>query len=270
MKTILLTGAAGVVGSILRPFLRERYRLRLTDARLVQGLIQGEEYVPANLVDLEGLTNAANGAEAVIHLGAVPKEEGWDAILPANIVGTYNMFEAARRAGVKRFIYASSNHAVGFYRRTEKISVEDPVRPDGRYGLSKVFGEAVGRLYADKYGLEVFCIRLGAVTHAPLDVRRLAIWISPRDLAQLVEVGLTLENLSYEIVFGMSDNARAWWDNANAHRLGYRPQDRSEDFAAETIRREPAHSTDDRAQIFHGGPYVTAEFIGDPASPTGS
>ncbi len=269
MKTVLITGAAGKIGGALLQFLRGKYRLRLSDLKPVPNQARDEEFATADLADLESLTRVAAGADAVIHLGGVSKEDAWDQVLPANIVGVYNLFEAARRVGVKRVVFASSNHAVGFYRRDQKITADASVRPDGRYGLSKAFGEALGSLYADKYGLEVFCIRIGAMTDRPLHLRQLAIWVSPRDLAQLIEIGIELPNLRFEIVFGMSDNKRAWWDNSNAHRLGYRPQDRSEDFAEEAIKSEPTHSPYDPAVIFQGGPYVTAEFIADPSKPRG-
>ena len=269
MKTVLITGAAGKIGSGMRPFLRGKYRLRLSDVKPVSALQPGEEFSPADLLDIDALVRIARGADALVHLGGVSKEDAWDQILPANIVGAYNVFEAARRTGVKRVIFASSNHAVGYYRRDQKISSDAPARPDGRYGLSKVFGEALGSLYADKYGLEVLCIRIGAMTERPMHLRQLAIWVSPRDLAQLIQIGIERLPLHFEIVFGMSDNKRAWWDNANALRLGYRPHDRSEDNAEEAIRQEPAHEPDDPALIFQGGPYVTAEFIADPSKPKG-
>jgi uronate dehydrogenase len=269
MKTIAITGAAGGIGTALRLAFARKYALRLTDLRPVTELAANETFTATDLADLDALARIFDGAAGIVHLGGVSKEEGWDTVLPANVVGTFNVFEAARRAGVRRIVFASSNHAVGFYRRDEMITVDLPPRPDGRYGLSKVFGEALGRLYADKYGLEVMCIRIGAMTERPLDVRRLAIWVSPRDLAALVELGLELPGLRYEIVFGISDNKRAWWDNANARRLGYAPTDRSEDYAADVIRVEPAHDPHDRAQIFQGGPYVTAEFIADPTNPKG-
>ena len=134
-------------------------------------------------------------------------------------------------------------------------------RPDGRYGLSKAFAEMLGRLYADKYRMEVFCIRIGAMTLEPEDVRRLAIWIHPEDLTSLVELGLTAPGIHFEIVYGMSDNKRTWWDNGNALRLGYRPRHRSEDYAAAVMAREPPRDPNDPAEIYQGGVFVTAESV---------
>jgi uronate dehydrogenase len=181
--------------------------------------------------------------------------------MPANVAGAYNLFEAARRQGVKRIIVASSNHAVGFFPRNQTIDDSVLPRPDGRYGLSKAFNEMLGRLYADKYGMEVFCIRIGAMTPEPEDVRRLAIWIHPEDLTSLVELGISASNIRYEIVYGMSNNKRAWWDNGNALRLGYRPKHQSEQFAQAVIAREPPHDPNDPTQVYQGGAFVTAESV---------
>ena len=198
------------------------------------------------------------GVSAIVHLAAVPVEDAWEPILKANIEGCYNVFEAARQVGVRRVVFASSNHAMGFYERSQTIGVETSVRPDSRYGVSKAFGEALGALYACKYGLNMLCIRIGNVAPEPVDKRRLSIWISPRDLAQLMCLGID-RDLGYEIVYGMSDNERAWWDNSNAVRLGYRPQDRSEDYAARVLAAEPAHDPNANSERFQGGDFVEAE-----------
>ncbi len=263
MKTILITGAGGRVGGFLRRGLKRKYRLRLLDRAPIATLDEGESFVPADITDLAALRHAMEGVDAVVHLAAVPVEDSWDEILPNNIIGTYNLFEAARLGGVKRVLFASSNHAIGFYRRDQTIGPDVTVRPDGRYGVSKAFGEALASLYADKYGLETFCMRIGNVGERPLDQRRLSIWISPRDFTQLVEVGLEAD-LHFEIVYGVSNNARTWWDNARAARLGYRPQDDSELYAEETIAREPPHAPGDRQHLYQGGLFVNVEYVGDP------
>ena len=254
MKTILMTGAAGDVGTHLRRELEGRYKLRLSDIKPIGDLRTHEEFVRADVSQMAELEAATRGVDAIIHLGGVSVEGSWEAILPTNIVGTYNVYEAARRNGVKRVLFATSNHAVGFYRRDETIDHRVYPRPDSRYGLSKAFGEAVGALYSDKHGLEVFNIRIGNVNPKPIDKRRLAIWISPRDLAQLVSIGIDHPDIRLEVVYGVSDNKRSWYDNSNAQRLGYRPQDRSEDHAEQVLRDEKPG--DPVAEQYQGGLFV--------------
>jgi uronate dehydrogenase len=263
MKTILITGAAGGIGGHLRRELAGRYRLRLSDIRPIKPLAEGESFVRADISRLGELLRAAKGVDAIVHLGGYSVEGRWQDIHPANIVGCYNAFEAARRNGVPRVLFASSNHAVGFYRRDELIDHRVMLRPDSRYGVAKAFGEALGRLYADKYGLQVFCMRIGNVNPTPLDKRRLSIWISPRDMAQLVTIGIEHPEIRFEIVYGVSDNARSWYDNANALRLGYEPQDDSEIYAEGVLARE--QPGDPRAEVFQGGAFVVEEVIANPA-----
>jgi uronate dehydrogenase len=264
MKTILITGAAGGIGGHLRRALAGKYKLRLSDRRPIKPLAKGESFVRAELTRLGDLLRATKGVDAVVHLGGYSVEGRWEDIHPANIVGCYHAFEAARRNGVKRFLFASSNHAVGYYRRDEVIDHRVMLRPDSRYGVAKAFGEALGRLYADKYGMQVFCMRIGNVNPAPLDKRRLSIWISPRDMAQLVEIGIEHPEIRFEIVYGVSDNARSWYDNANALRLGYRPVDDSEIYAEALLARE--RPGDPRAEMFQGGAFVHEERIPNPAA----
>lgn len=264
MKTLLITGAAGGVGRALRGALAGTYQLRLSDLRPIKDLKPGERFMRADITRMADMLRITKGVDAIVHLGGYSVEGPWPLILKANIEGCFNAYEAARRNGVPRFIFPTSNHAVGFYRRDETIDHRVYPKPDGRYGVSKVFGEALGSLYADKYGLRVLCIRIGNVNERPIDKRRLAIWVSPRDLGQLVSIGVEHPDLRFEIVYGVSDNRRSWYDNANAMRLGYRPQDRGEDYAAAVLAKEPP-VTDERAETFQGGTFVTAEAVEDPS-----
>ena len=266
MKTLLITGAAGDVGTHLRRELAGRYRLRLSDVKPITDLAPGEEFMRADIASMDELAQVTRGVDAIVHLGGFSVEGPWDAILPANIIGTYNVFESARANGVKRILFATSNHAVGFYRRDETIDHRVYPRPDSRYGVSKVFGEALGSLYADKYGMEIFNMRLGNVNPRPVDKRRLAIWISPRDLAQLVAIGIEHPGIRFEVVYGVSGNRRSWYDNANAERLGYRPQDDSEEFAEEVLRDEKP-GADPLSEKYQGGKFVVEEIGGDPNKP---
>ncbi|MBL8835710.1 MAG: NAD(P)-dependent oxidoreductase [Alphaproteobacteria bacterium] len=265
MNTVLVTGAAGGIGTRLRSLLKPIYpKLRLSDVVVPKDLRADEEFVKADLSDLAQVERAVDGVEGVVHLGGRSVEDAWEVMLPANIVGTYNLFEAARRRGVKRVIFASSNHVVGFYRRDRRIGTHVPVRPDSRYGVTKAYGEALGALYADKYGLRVLCIRIGNFGDQPLDKRRLSIWLHPDDLVQLIRIGLEHPALHYEIVYGSSDNERSWWDNETAFRLGYRPKGRSEEFRDVALAAEAKLPQDPIANTFQGGTFVAAEFTGDP------
>ena len=258
MKTILMTGAAGRIGSLLRHELAGKYRMRLSDLKPIGDLRAGETFTRADIANLGDALEITRGVDAVVHFGGQSGENTWERILSANIIGFYNTLEAARRNGVKRFLVATSNHAVGFYRCDQTIDHRVYIKPDSRYGVSKVFNEALASLYADRYGMQMFCMRIGNVNHAPIDRRRLAIWISPRDMAQLVTIGIERPDVHFEIVYGISDNARSWYDNSNARRLGYRPRDRSERYAEEILEHDPPGGKKPE-DIFQGGGHCFSE-----------
>lgn len=262
-KTLFITGAAGGIARHLRRELAGRYDLRLCDLRPVSDLQPQERFILAALEDLPTLEEGMRGSDAVLHFGGLSMEGPWDEVRPSNIEGGYNAFEAAHRAGVRRFLFASSNHAVGFYQRSHTIDDKVALRPDSRYGVSKAFGELLGRLYADKYDMEVFCLRIGNVNERPLDERRLAIWLSPRDLAQLVTIGVEHPHIRFEVVYGVSGNTRSWYDNRNAYRLGYQPKDDSEVYAAQVLASAPKE--DPRGALFQGGAFVHEEVFVNPA-----
>ena len=265
MQKVLLTGASGGVGTRLRKLLPPIYPgLVLSDITQPQDLSAQEAFIKADLSSFAEVRAAVAGVESIIHLGGYSVEGPWDTILNANIIGTYNLFEAARLEGVKRIVFASSNHVVGFFPRKEKIPTKVNLRPDSRYGVSKAFGEALAAFYAFKHDIGCLCIRIGNVGEAPLDERRLAIWLKTEDLVALIRIGLERPDLVYEVVYGMSDNQRAWWDNSNAKRLGYRPSGHSEDFAAD-ILANPVTTLDPIGDVFEGGPFCSNEFTGDLA-----
>jgi uronate dehydrogenase len=264
MKTVLITGAAGDVGTHLRRELAGKYQIRASDLRDLKEKFKGQQFLRADISRMSDALRVTRGVDAVIHLGGYSVEGPWEGILSANIVGCYNVFEAARRNGVKRILFPTSNHATGYYRRDQTIDHRVYPKPDSRYGVSKVFGEALGSLYADKYGMQVFCMRIGNVNPAPIDKRRLSIWFSPRDLAQLVTIGIEHPEIRFEIVYGVSGNTRSWYDNSNAIRLGYKPRDNSEAYAPEVLMREKPGG-DPKAEMFQGGVFVVAEDIPNPA-----
>ena len=223
-----------------------------------------EEVVEADLADMAALRRAVAGVDGIVHLGGYSVEADWDTIHDANIVGCHNLFEAARLEGAERIIFASSNHAVGYYPRSETIGIDSPVRPDTRYGLSKAFGEALGALYGHKYGARVLSIRIGNVAEKPLDRRRLAIWLHEEDLFQLVRIGLEHPGLHNAVVFGASDNERSYWDNSVAFDLGYRPKHRAEDFRDAALEDQKKLTPDPLGDKLQGGGFGSAEFDGDP------
>lgn len=266
-RRLLLTGAAGEIGSVLRPALRGAAdKLRWHDIRPVVGAAPDEEVLTGDLT-VPGVAEAAmNGVDCVIHLAGIPRETGGtpEQILNTNVVGTHRMFEAARMAGVKRFIFASSNHVIGFYRADKPVGPDVLLRPDGHYGLSKVFGEHMGRLYADKHGMEVAALRIGAFRARPGNARELGGWISHRDMAQLARKCVEAPHFHFLVLYGVSNNKRALWGGdakARAH-IGYMPEDNGEIFAAELEGK--ATPGGEIAALFHGGSVCAHNFTGDP------
>ncbi|MFC5722488.1 NAD-dependent epimerase/dehydratase family protein [Streptomyces gamaensis] len=259
-STVLLTGAAGRIGT----FLRERlpaygHRLRLFDVRPVSG---APEAVTADLADEAALEAAVRGTDAVVHLAGIPVEAPFADILRVNIEGTYRLYEAVRRAGVRRVVLASSNHAVGFTPLPAPgealVPVGTPHRPDTYYGLSKGFGEDLASLYWDRYGIETVSLRIGSCFPEPRSVRMLSLWLSPGDCARLVHAALTAEGVGHTVAYGSSANTRLRWDLSTARALGYEPRDDSEPYAAALLAAQGEEDPSDPAQACLGG-----EFCGD-------
>lgn len=296
MQRVLLTGAAGEIGSVLRTGLKGRYPiLRLSHRRPIEDLDEGEEFRLANLDNFDEVAEAMSGVDAVIHMGGKAQEGTWDEVLSGNIIGTYNVFEAARQHGVKRVVFASSHHVGGYYRRGRDVAAEDVPRPDSRYGATKVFGEALARLYADKHGIGVVCLRIGSFQERPRNERMLSTWISFPDTVELVRCSLEAEPVHFEVAYGVSNNTRNWWRDNAAETLDYRPKDNAEDYAEE-IMAGLSDTLDDAkpavdfsgasmtqeavmkavtantgaeplaARAFQGGPLCAMEFTGDLSS----
>jgi uronate dehydrogenase len=273
VSLVLLTGAAGRIGTWLRGGLPERgWALRSLDVVPVPDERPGEEQVVADVTDLAAMTDAMQGVSAVVHLAGVVGESTWPAISHANIEGTYATLEAARRAGVQRVVLASSNHASGFTSRPAEglLREEDaPPRPDTYYGVAKVTMEALGSLYADRYGMDVVCLRIGSAFPEPTTVRMLATWLSPADSVALVDAALSAPAPGYSVVWGVSANTRNWWDLSAARALGYEPQDDAEVYAEALI---DAHGEGDPADpVFSrvGGQYTLPDFDADRVEAAG-
>ncbi|TMU97753.1 NAD(P)-dependent oxidoreductase [Streptomyces sp. DASNCL29] len=258
-RTVLLTGAAGGMGTLMRELLPPYgYQLRLLD----QLPIEGEpDAITADLSDRDALREAVRGVDAIIHLAGISLEAPFEKILRANIEGTYNMYEAAREAGVRRIVFASSNHAVGFTPRPvgddPLIPLDTPRRPDTYYGLSKAFGEDLASFYWDKHGIETVAIRIGSCFPEPTTVRMLSIWMSPADGARLLHAALTAENVGCTTVYGSSANTRLWWDLSSARALGYEPQDDSEPYAAKLIAEQGELEPGNPDHEYLGGAFCT-------------
>lgn len=258
-EKLLLTGAAGGLGQALRRRLAANCTiLRLSDRVEFGAAGDAEEVMLADLADHAAVDGIVKGVDAIIHLGGISVEGPFGPILQANILGAYNLYEAARKHGVKRVVFASSNHVTGFYRQDQTINADHPARPDGLYGLSKAFGEDLSRMYFDRFGIETACVRIGSSFEEPKDRRMLASWLSFDDLHRLITACLTTPVLGHSIVFGMSDNAVTWWDNSRARHIGYVPQDSSDVFRDVVYAKTASPDLTDPAVIFQGGGFVKA------------
>ncbi|MCB5907277.1 NAD-dependent epimerase/dehydratase family protein [Streptomyces pinistramenti] len=258
-RTVLLTGAAGGLGTLMRALLPPYgYRLRLFDQRPID---DAPDAITADLADTDALRDAVRGVDAVIHLAGISLEAPFEKILRANIEGTHHLYEAAREEGVRRVVLASSNHAVGFTPRpadgSAAIPVGTPRRPDTFYGLSKGFGEDLASLYWDLHGIETVSLRIGSCFPEPTTVRMLSIWLSPADCARLLHASLTAEHVGHTVAYASSANTRLWWDLSSARALGYAPQDDSEPYAAALLAAQGALDPDNPEHTHIGGAFCT-------------
>ena len=260
MKKLVLTGAAGRLGSYLRePLSKMCEELVSTDiADDVGKLYDGETYMKADLSSLDAMQEVLAGADMVVHFGAIGDEAPWDDILQSNIIGAYNVWEAASRCGVKRVVYASSVHAVGMHKKTDTIGLDAPHRPDTYYGLAKCFSEDLASLYWDKRGIEAVCMRIFSCAQAN-NARSIGTWLSYDDLIHLVTRSIDSPVVGFSIVYGISNNDRAVVDNTKAGHLGYRPKDNAEVFAKEVFADTPPLDNRDLANLCIGGPFATVE-----------
>ena len=256
-RRLLLTGAAGGLGRVLRPRLAACCDvLRVSDIAELGDAAAGEEVRPARLQDKAEVLALLEDVDAVVHLGGISTEQPFEAILEANVRGTYHLYEAARVRRTRRIVFASSNHVTGFYKQCETIDPTMPVRPDGYYGLSKAFGENLAQFYFDRYGIETVSLRIGSSFTEPADRRMLATFLSHDDLERLVIASLSAPVVGHSVIYGMSDNALTWWDNTPARHIGYRPRDSSEPFRAAVEARQPHIDPAQPASLYQGGGFV--------------
>lgn len=263
--TILITGAAGRLGTELRRGLAPLARkLRLAARSPITNLAPNEELVVFDLADEAAVMTACQGVDAIVHFGGAPEERPWEEILNSNIRGSYHIYEAARKHGVRRVVYASSVHAIGYHRLEDHIDTNAPHRPDGLYGLSKCFVEDLGRLYWDKFGIESVALRIFSSFPEPADRRHLWSWLSFEDCNRLTAAALTAPRVGFTVSFGISDNKEKPVDNRLAGHLGYNPQDNTERFRAAMEARTPVPDPKAPAVQHLGGFFVELGHPNDP------
>lgn len=253
-ERILITGAAGRLGSELRKGLVPLARkIRLAGRAPFGNLAAHEEEAIFDLADMDATIAATKDCDAIVHFGGAPHESPWQTILDSSIRGSYHIYEGARKHGVKRVIYASSVHAIGYHEVEAHIGVDAPVRPDSLYGVSKNFVESLSRLYWDKFGIESVCLRIFSSFPEPTDRRMLWSYLSFADCVRLVEASLTAPRVGHTISFGLSDNRMKPVDNTGAGHLGYVPQDNTEQFRAKVEAGTPVQDPTRPAVKYLGG-----------------
>jgi uronate dehydrogenase len=258
-KRLLLTGAAGGLGSILRDKIKPWADIvRVSDLADLGPAREGEEVVQCDLADHDAVMKMVEGVDAILHFGGVSVEAPFGPIMQANILGLHNLYEAVYKHGVKRVIFASSNHVTGYYKNTEVVDTRMPTRPDGFYGLSKCFGESMSRYYFDRFGIETVCLRIGSSFPEPRNPRMMVLWLSYDDLLELIRCSLFTPRVGHTITFATSDNKVSWWDNRYAAHLGYRPKDSSSKFAQLFPDTAERPADDDKPNNYQGGPFVIA------------
>lgn len=257
---VALTGADGKLGQQLRPaLLGLGIKLRAAGGYGPLTPLQADEEVcHGNLCDSTVVDQLLQGVDVVVHLAGTSVERPLPEVIENNLLALYELYEGARRHGVKRVVLASSNHAIGMHSVETRLSLGCEFRPDGFYGLSKMWGEGMARMYWDKHGIESICLRIGSAEEKPTMLRHLSTWLGYEDLLHLVMQSISVPDLGFQLVWGVSNNRRSYWDNSGAERLGYRPVQDAEDYAAEILKQ--VNPLDPIAQTYQGGGFVTLDF----------
>lgn len=231
MKRLLITGAAGTIGSVLRKRLTSFAEIiRVSDIAPLGEAAANEECVTCDLADAAAVDALVEGCDGIVHMGGINFERSFETILAGNIVGVYNLFEAARRHGMPRILFASSNHTVGYYPQGERLGPDAPMRPDGLYGVSKCYGEVLARMYFDKFGQETALVRIGSFSPEPREYRMLSTWFAHDDLVSLVDAVFKVPVLGCPVIWGVSANDASWWDNSHLDWLGWQPTGNAEAY----------------------------------------
>ncbi len=260
LKKLVLTGAAGRLGSYLRePLAAMCDQLLSTDiADEIGVLYDGETYARADLAQMDQIKPLLEGADMVVHFGAIVDEKPFEELLGPNFIGSYNIWEAGYQAGVRRVVYASSIHAVGMHKKNDCIGIDAPHRPDTFYGLAKCFTEDLGSMYWDKRQMESVHLRILSAAQVN-NSRALGSWLSYDDLIQLVTRAIDTPSVGFSIIYGVSNNDRCPVDNAKAAFLGYRPKDNAEQFAGKILAQDGPIDVTDPGQMCHGGPFAKVD-----------
>jgi uronate dehydrogenase len=267
-KPILLTGASGNLGRMLaRELAAAGHTLRLTDiAPFPDPLPPRARFVKADLADGLAIIRQAEGCGTILHFGGISVEKPFEEVLGPNLRGLYHVYEAARREKA-RVVFASSNHSIGFHERRrgneQKLDIADAFRPDGYYGLSKAYGELMGRLYWDKHGVENVNLRIGSCFPKPIDARMLSTWLSYADLARCVVRCIEAERSGHAVIWGASNNPLTYWGRDNRERIGWQPLDTAEAYRAEVegIFSDPV------SERYQGGGYTVMDYTRSEPSP---
>jgi uronate dehydrogenase len=264
-EKILITGAAGSLGGHLRTGLRHLApRLRLVDLKDAGPAAEHEEVVACDLADREAAFDCIRGCDAIVHFAGHPREQSFDEILRDALPAAYNVYEAARRFGVKRVVYASSIHAVGFCNVEEVPDTRVPHRPDTFYGLTKCIVEDLASLYWDKWGLESVCLRICSCFPEPSDRRMLWSWLSFDDMVRLTEAALTAPRVGFSVVYGTSDNAQSAVSNGFASHIGFLPEDSADDHSEAVLARTQRPDPHALATRVVGGSFAAAPHPDEP------
>lgn len=264
MNRLLVTGAGGRLGSVLRPHLATLARARrLSDITAIKDATSEEECVTCDLSDFAAVRALVEGCDGIIHLGGIATEDSFDRLLSGNIIGTYNVYEAARQAGVKRVFLASSNHATGYHSTETTLDADAGFRPDSLYGATKVWSESIATLYHDKFGIETARVRIGSCWPRPNTARELKTWLSHGDLVRLVQCVFRAPELGCPVIYAVSDNTGCWWDNSKVACLGWAPKDSADIFREEFTDADALLDESDASQIYQGGTFAAAGHFED-------
>lgn len=270
MKKVALSGAGGNMGRLLRVELQKRgVNLRSAGGRTpLVPLQEGEDVMHGDLRDPAVVDRLLHGVDVLIHLAGTSVEKPLPEIIENNLVALHQVYEGARRNKVQRIVFASSNHAFGMHSVNDKLDLDAPFRPDGFYGLSKAWGELMARMYWDKHGIEGISLRIGSCEKAPANFRHLSTWLGHEDTVELIMRCIDTPDVGYVALWGVSANARSYWTPNASERLGYQPQQNSQDYAPVILpQKNPLNAVE---QQFQGGSFVTIDFTPLAARPSAS